>query len=279
MINTLAILLQNPKPISTSAERNLLIYMVFVLIILFSFFIVFFIVFLKRKNKMISEKLQQEQDFQEQISNIQIEIQEQTLKNIGQELHDNIGQLLSVANMQMSIMNMHVQEAIKEQFAETKNVVKDSLSEVRALSKSLNSDVIVNRGFQKSVENEVTRLNKLKLLSAKLEIVGNVTLFSNSKDSIILFRIIQEFISNTVKYASAASLIVKLDYQEKHLIINIADDGKGFDMNLAETGSGLLNMKSRADLIKADFDMLSEIKQGTSLQINYPYREQIKLTF
>ncbi len=228
---------------------------------------------------MISEKLQQEQDFQEQISNIQIEIQEQTLKNIGQELHDNIGQLLSVANMQMSIMNMHVQEAIKEQFAETKNVVKDSLSEVRALSKSLNSDVIVNRGFQKSVENEVTRLNKLKLLSAKLEIVGNVTLFSNSKDSIILFRIIQEFISNTVKYASAASLIVKLDYQEKHLIINIADDGKGFDMNLAETGSGLLNMKSRADLIKADFDMLSEIKQGTSLQINYPYREQIKLTF
>lgn len=279
MINTLAILLQNPKPISTSAERNLLIYMVFVLIILFSFFIVFFIVFLKRKNKMISEKLQQEQDFQEQISNIQIEIQEQTLKNIGQELHDNIGQLLSVANMQMSIMNMHVQEAIKEQFAETKNVVKDSLSEVRVLSKSLNSDVIVNRGFQKSVENEVTRLNKLKLLSAKLEIVGNVTLFSNSKDSIILFRIIQEFISNTVKYASAASLIVKLDYQEKHLIINIADDGKGFDMNLAETGSGLLNMKSRADLIKADFDMLSEIKQGTSLQINYPYREQIKLTF
>lgn len=228
---------------------------------------------------MISEKLQQEQDFQEQISNIQIEIQEQTLKNIGQELHDNIGQLLSVANMQMSIMNMHVQEAIKEQFAETKNVVKDSLSEVRALSKSLNSDVIVNRGFQKSVENEVTRLNKLKLLSAKLEIVGDVTLFSNSKDSIILFRIIQEFISNTVKYASAASLIVKLDYQEKHLIINIADDGKGFDMNLAETGSGLLNMKSRADLIKADFDMLSEIKQGTSLQINYPYREQIKLTF
>lgn len=279
MINTLAILLQNPKPISTSAERNLLIYMVFVLIILFSFFIVFFIVFLKRKNKMISEKLQQEQDFQEQISNIQIEIQEQTLKNIGQELHDNIGQLLSVANMQMSIMNMQVQEAIKEQFAQTKNVVKDSLSEVRALSKSLNSDVIVNRGFQKSVENEVTRLNKLKLLSAKLEIVGNVTLFSNSKDSIILFRIIQEFISNTVKYASAASLIVKLDYQEKHLIINIADDGKGFDMNLAETGSGLINMKSRADLIKADFDMLSEIKQGTSLQINYPYREQIKLTF
>tara|TARA_R110002012_G_scaffold319023_1_gene538496 strand:+ start:46230 stop:47069 length:840 start_codon:yes stop_codon:yes gene_type:complete len=279
MINTLAILLQNPKPISTSAERNLLIYMVFVLIILFSFFIVFFIVFLKRKNKMISEKLQQEQDFQEQISNIQIEIQEQTLKNIGQELHDNIGQLLSVANMQMSIMNLHVQEAIKEQFAETKNVVKDSLSEVRALSKSLNSDVIVNRGFQKSVKNEVTRLNKLKLLSAKLEIVGDVTLFSNSKDSIILFRIIQGFISNTVKYASAASLIVKLDYQEKHLIINIADDGKGFDMNLAKTGSGLINMKSRADLIKADFNMHSEIKQGTSLQINYPYREQIKLTF
>lgn len=279
MINTLFVLFQNPKPISTSAERNLLIYMVFVLIILFSFFIVFFMVFLKRKNKMISEKLEREQAFQEEISNTQIEIQEQTLKNIGQELHDNIGQLLSVANMQMSIMNTQVQETIKEQFTETKNVVKESLSELRALSKSLNSDVIVNRGFQKSVENEVARLNKLQLLSAELEIIGDETQFANSKDHIILFRIIQEFISNTVKYASAASLLVKLEYQQKNLLIEIVDDGKGFDINSAEKGAGLINMKNRADLIQAEFNLHSAIKEGTTLKLNYPYREEIKLTF
>ncbi len=279
MIRSLLFIVFQKQAVSTAAERYLLLYMIAVLIIVTALIIIFFIVFQKRKNKLLLDKIEREKVFQEEISNTQIEIQEQTLKNIGQELHDNIGQLLSVANMQMSIMNMQVQESIKEQFTETKNVVKESLSELRALSKSLNSDVIVNRGFQKSVENEVARLNKLQLLSADLEITGDETTFTNSKDSIILFRIIQEFISNTVKYASAASLMVKLDYQEQQLIIHIEDDGKGFDIASAEKGAGLLNMKSRADLIHAAFNLRSEIKEGTSLQINYPYREETKLIF
>jgi len=265
--------------VSTAAERYLLIYMIGVLLLVCALIILIFIFFNKRKNKLLLDKIEREQAFQEELSNTQIEIQEQTLKNIGQELHDNIGQLLSVANMQMSIMNMQVQESIKEQFTETKNVVKESLSEVRALSKSLNSDVIINRGFQKSVENEVARLNKLQLLSAELKIVGDETHFANSKDSIILFRIIQEFISNTVKYANSAGLMITLEYQQNNLLIEIADDGKGFDINSAEKGAGLINMKNRADLIQADFNLHSAIKEGTTLKLNYPYREETKLTF
>src|SRR5690606_8643446 len=142
--------------------------MVSILIILCGLIVVFFVVFQKRKNKLIMEKIRQQQQFEEEISNTQVEIQEQTLKNIGQELHDNIGQLLSVANMQLSILNTQVPEDIKESFTETKNVIRDSLGEVRALSKSLNSEVIVNRGFQLSVQNEIERLNKLKLLNAQL---------------------------------------------------------------------------------------------------------------
>ncbi|TYB76487.1 histidine kinase [Bizionia myxarmorum] len=253
--------------------------MIGVLLLICTLIILIFIFFNKRKNKLLLDKIEREQAFQEEISKTQIEIQEQTLKNIGQELHDNIGQLLSVANMQMSIMNMQIQEPLKEQFTETKNVVKESLSELRALSKSLNSDVIVNRGFQKSVENEITRLNKLQILSAELEIVGDETLFTNSEDSIILFRIVQEFISNTVKYASAASLLVSLIYKNEHLIIEISDDGKGFEVNSVEKGAGLINMKNRADLINADFNLHSVSKEGTKLQLKYPYREETKLKF
>ena len=152
MIRSLLFIVFQKQAVSTAAERYLLMYMLAVLVIVTALIIIFFIVFQKRKNKLLLDKIEREQAFQEELSNTQIEIQEQTLKNIGQELHDNIGQLLSVANMQMSIMNMQVQESIKEQFTETKHVVKESLSELRALSKSLNSDVIVNRGFQKSVE-------------------------------------------------------------------------------------------------------------------------------
>ncbi|HLT52636.1 MAG TPA: histidine kinase [Flavobacteriaceae bacterium] len=279
MISTVLTLLQevNP-PISTSAERYLLIYMVSILIILCGLIVVFFVVFQKRKNKLIMEKIRQQQQFEEEISNTQVEIQEQTLKNIGQELHDNIGQLLSVANMQLSILNTQVPEDIKESFTETKNVIRDSLGEVRALSKSLNSEVIANRGFQLSVQNEIERLNKLKLLNAQLIIEGNPENFKNSKDSIILFRILQEFLSNTIKYAKASNVSINLNYKQDSLEIKAEDNGVGFNETEIEKGAGLINMKSRAALIGVNFKLSSQVGKGTALHLVYPFRAETKFT-
>lgn len=276
MINTLITLYQD-RAVSTAAERYLLVYMLAVLIIISSLIIIFFVIFQKRKNKLLLDKIKQQQAFEEELSNTQIEIQEQTLKNIGQELHDNIGQLLSVANMQLSIMSTQVEETLREQFSETKNVVKESLSEVRALSRTLNSDVIINRGFQQSVESEIERLNKLKIVEATITINGNQEAFVYNKDSIILFRIFQEFISNTIKYASAKHLKIELNYQKDKLIMVVSDDGKGFDLNNIEKGSGLINMESRAQLIQSDFQLNSELDKGTELKLIYPYRKDTKV--
>ena len=251
--------------------------MTIALILITSLVIVFFIVFQKRKNKLILDKIKQQQDFEEELSNAQLEIQEQTLKNIGQELHDNIGQLLSVANMQLSILNAQVPDEIKESFTETKKVVKESLGEVRALSKSLNNEVISNRGFQNSVQNEVDRLNKLKLLKAELNTEGNPAILSNAKDSIILLRIIQEFFSNTIKYAQASKVSVSLNYLNDKLEIKVEDDGNGFDINEIEKGSGLINMKSRSELVGVDFKLTSQKGKGTQLNMVYPYREISKI--
>lgn len=271
-IRTLSILLQGP--VSTSAERNLLIYMVSVLFILFGLIVLFFIVFTKRKNKLVLEKIKQQQAFEEELSNAQLEIQEQTLKNIGQELHDNIGQLLSVANMNMSILSTQVSDELKESFTETKNVIKESLGEVRTLSKSLNNEVIASRGFQNSVKNEVDRLNKLKLLKAELSIKGNPENLNNTKDSIILLRILQEFFSNTIKYANASTISIDLTYNYDKLEIKVQDNGKGFDINEVEKGSGLINMNSRAGLIGVDLNLFSERGKGTTLDMVYPYRKE-----
>ncbi len=271
MTNFFIILQEIEKPVSTPAERYMLMYMLVVLIILCTLIILFFVVFQKRKNKLILDKIAQQQAFEEELSKTQLEIQEQTLKNIGQELHDNVGQLLSVANMNLSILSMQISEDIKESFVETKDAVKESLSELRALSKSLNSDVIVNKGLQQSIENEVRRLNKLKLLKTTLDIKGNPESYNDSKNSIILFRIIQEFISNTVKYSKATLLEIVLNYKESALEIVILDNGKGFNINEAEKGAGLLNMKNRADLINADYFLSSKIGEGVKLKLNYDY--------
>ncbi|MEZ4792158.1 MAG: histidine kinase [Gelidibacter sp.] len=259
------------QSVSTAAERYLLVYMIAVLVIVTTLVIVFFIVFQKRKNQLLLDKIKQQQEFDEEISRTQTEIQEQTLKHIGWELHDNVGQLLAYASMQMNMLSAQVADNMKESVKSTADVIKESLKEVRSLSKSLNNDVILNIGFEQSITNELNRLKRMKFASAELHIKGDKRELDNKKHEIVIFRILQEFFSNSVKYSEAKNLQVKIDYQKDKLIIEASDDGKGFDMATAEKGSGLINMKSRAELINSTFDLYSKPNEGVKLTLEYPF--------
>lgn len=260
------------KIASTASERYLLVYMIAVLVIVTSLVIIFFVVFLKRKNKLLIDKIKQQQAFEEEIAQAQTETQEQTLKNIGWELHDNVGQLLAFASMQLSILKMQVSDDVKEKFKDTSEALKESLKEVRSLSKSLNNEVVLNIGFEKSITNELNRLKKMKFTSAELKIIGDKVDFTNRKHEIVIFRIIQEFLSNSVKYSEAKNIHITLNYQSDSLIITANDDGKGFNTDEVEQGSGLLNMKSRAALIHAKLNIVTKPNEGVQLTIEYPYK-------
>lgn len=255
--------------VSTDAERYLLVYMIAVIVIITTLVIIFFVVFQKRKNKLLIEKYEQKRQFEEEISKSRLEIQEQTLKNIGWELHDNVGQLLSVANMQLNILSTEISSNLKNRLKDSQDVLKQTLSEVRSLSKSLNSDVIQNLGLEQSVENELTRFNKLNFLKANLIVKGEDNDIVDEKDQIIIFRILQEFFSNSIKHSKAKNLDVMFEYLPDELFISATDDGVGFDEETIKKGSGLINMKSRAKLIKADLDLKSLKGKGVSLTINY----------
>lgn len=255
--------------VSTDAERYLLVYMIGVLLIVSALIIIFFIVFQKRKNKLLFEKFRQQQEFEEELTKSQLEIQNQTLKNVGQELHDNVGQLLSFASMQLNLISTLVKDSVKEKVDDTKDVISNTIQEVRALSKSLNSDVIANFGLLESIQNEVDRMNKLNVIKAELSIVGKPVTLKNKKDEIILFRIVQEFFSNTIKYADAKHLKVLLKYSADELMISLSDDGMGFDESAIDLGSGLINMKSRAELINTHYKLESASNKGTDLELNY----------
>mgnify|MGYP001952304595 FL=1 len=130
--------------------------------------------------------------------------------------------------------------------------------------------MILNIGFEKSITNELDRMKKMKFTSAELKIIGNKVEFNDRKHEIIIFRILQEFLSNSVKYSEAKNIGVTLDYKPESIIITATDDGKGFDVNDIEQGSGLINMKSRAALINAGFKLNSKPNEGVELVINYP---------
>ncbi|WP_299130943.1 histidine kinase [uncultured Winogradskyella sp.] len=258
--------------VSTDAERYLLIYMIGVLLIICTLIVIFFIVFQKRKNQLLVEQLKQKQAFEEELTKTQQEIQEETLKHVGRELHDNVGQLLSFSTMQMNAALKVVGEDVKKKVLNASEALKESLAEVRSLSKSLNSDVIFNLGFDATVKNEIDRLNKSGLIEANYAVTGKKVNFENKKDEIILFRILQEFISNSIKYANAENLNVEITYKSDILEIRIDDNGIGYDLSTVKQGSGINNMKKRAALINADFHLESKPNNGTVLILIYPYR-------
>jgi len=250
-------------------ELLLIVYFIVVIFLLTSFGIIFFITFQRRKNKLLVEKFEAEKRFEEELTKSRLEIQEQTLKNVAWELHDNIGQLLSVANMQLNILGKNIEERSRQPLLDIKDIVAGSLQEVRSLSKSLNNEVIDYSGLDASVKNEVERFNRLNIITSHLNVKGE-SFEIPQKDAIILFRILQEFFSNVIKHSKANELNVHFEYLPGSLKITAVDNGLGFNVEEVQKNSGLINMKSRAEIINTGFELRSSPGGGTSLYLQYP---------
>ncbi len=250
-------------------EILLIIYFTVIILFFIIFSIIFFVVFQKRKNKLLLEKIIAEQQFEDEIFKSRIEIQEQTLKHVSWELHDNIGQLLSTAVMQINIIGTSIDKVASESLQDVRNLVGDSLQEIRNLSKTLNHEVIQNIGIEKSIQVELTRYEKLNFLKTEFVTTGEPVEL-DQKEEIILYRIIQEFFSNTIKHAEASNLYVSLTYTDQNLVIVLKDDGVGFEEESVIANSGLLNMKSRAALVGANINYETAPNKGVALTLEYP---------
>ncbi|MGG6230096.1 sensor histidine kinase [Tenacibaculum sp. SDUM215027] len=232
------------------------------LLIVVVFLVILFTVFQQRKNKLLLERTESKKRYEREIAETQIEIREETLRNISWELHDNIGQLLTLAKIQL-------QHASPENMGEISEIIAKSLTEVRALSKIINPDFINNIKLKEAISLEIERFNRLNYIDAKLTVTGEEQEV-NQKHGIIIFRILQEFFSNTIKHSKGSKLEVFLHYKDDSIQIVAKDNGVGFEMaGVRFKGLGLQNIKARAKLINAEAKFMSEPQKGTSLIINY----------
>ncbi len=243
-----------------------------ILIIISVLFVLLFSFFQKKKLEYILREREQKEKFEHALAKSKIEIRETALKNVAWELHDNVGQLLSLARLELNLIKANPGSCGKEKIEEISLLIKDSLDEIRSLSKSYNSDVIEAIGLVKALKNEIDRFNKLNFLHAELKVTGEEVDLPQS-ETIILFRVIQEAFTNIIKHASAKNLKVQLDYQAERLAVIIQDDGRGFDMEKVSYGSGLINMQSRASLLRAEFRIASD-NNGTQINIFLPYKKE-----
>lgn len=234
------------------------------LVFLLGLIIIFlFTFFQKKKNFLLKKQFEEKKKFDEEINNLQIEIREETLRNISWELHDNIGQMLTLAKIQLQSVENN------DKINEVRENIGNILQEVRALSKTINPEFIKQINLLDAVKLEIDRFNRLNYIQSKLIIHGDIYKIP-SKVEIVIFRILQEFFSNTMKHSQASKLVIEFFFDEFQLKIFAKENGKGFDIeNVSNSGIGILNIKKRAKLIDADIELKSKVNNGSELSIIY----------
>jgi len=202
-----------------------------------------------------------------------VEIQEQTFQNISQEIHDNIGQKLTLAKLQLNTLSYTDLEICQSQVAQAIKGISESIEDLSDLSRSMNSEIIHNNGFLGALEFEVNQLNKPGMYNMRLRVTGN-SIYMDAQKELMLFRIVQESLHNVVKHAEATQIYIDIHFTSTHLELVVADNGKGFRQGMLQPGNGLGNMKKRATLLNGSFDIQSTPGKGTTITIQIPIYEQ-----
>ncbi|RQO39369.1 histidine kinase [Chryseobacterium sp. KBW03] len=249
-------------------ENNLVIIFTITLFIVVLTMIFIYAVFIKKKTTLLIEQKEKDLRFEKELATSQVEMKEQTLNYIGQELHDDLGQKLSVVRLRQNQLITKLKNTEKEDLIELNDLLGECIQDIRNLSKTLITEQIIHFGLAESIEREVQRIKKLKLL--KIEFVTQKQDIDISpKHGLILFRIIQESINNVLKHSKAKNVSIQMEDDCEKLHISISDNGKGFDTSNIQDGSGLKNMKLRAKLIHAELAIQSELNKGTQTLITY----------
>jgi two-component system, NarL family, sensor kinase len=241
-------------------------------LVIFAVFLLFYYKVQIRQNDFMFKEEQMRFQYQEQLLKTQLEIQEQTLKIISQEIHDNIGQALTLAKLNLNTMLPVSDNALEQKILNSKELVSKAITDLRDLSHSLDTDYVQEMGLQRAIEYELERIQKSDAANAQLEIEGNAFRLSKQKE-LILFRITQEAFNNSLKHAEPTTIKVYMLYAAEGLTMVIADDGRGMDLlnvTAPNTGVGTRNMQNRAAMIGATVGFESSPGNGTSITIFLP---------
>jgi two-component system NarL family sensor kinase len=189
---------------------------------------------------------------------------------IARDLHDSIGQLLSVVKMNLS--NFGPQYKHDVNLDNTVELVDKTITEVRHISHNLIPEEL-NFGLFAALEDMADKINQAGKTAVVLDIPDEARAHQFEKSNeLSIYRIVQEALSNIVKHAQATTINVAVLQQPNGMTINIKDDGKGFDTGQIKNSSGIgwKNIAARVNMLDGNLQVRSEKLSGTQIEITIP---------
>jgi len=261
-------------------SQNPEIYFIIVIGVILGLLLVGFIVttlflYQRRQKRQEEEMVRMKDQYEKEALLSQLEIQENTLKAIAQELHDNIGQMLSVVKITLSALPLEKEHAAYELVLNSQQVLHKAMADLSNLTKSLHTERITDIGLSESIRYELQSIEKAGVLKINFSADGYEYPFDEQK-SIYLFRMFQEALNNTLKHAKASEFTVNLVYTDDFFTMSLIDNGTGFNLADKKTnaapgsGVGLRSLYNRSGIIGAEISIDSKPGIGTSVLIKLP---------
>jgi PAS domain S-box-containing protein len=223
----------------------------------------------ERKNLETKLRLE-EVRHQRLLTQATIDGQEKERREIGKELHDNIGQQLTTTKLYLDMAESTARAPTDEMIQLAIKSITSVINEIRGISRALVPPTLGDLGLIDSVTDLIESLSRTQTTHIKLICSAfNETSISDNK-KLMFFRIIQEQLNNIVKHAKAETASIRLESFLESITLEIKDDGMGFDLDKEKSGIGLTNIRNRAELFGGTVDIISGEGKGCVLKVRVP---------
>jgi signal transduction histidine kinase len=244
-------------------------------VVLFLASLIILSVFISQKRKF---RHRQQMDnlknqFEKEILKTQLEIQTETFESVSKELHDNVSNTISLALLNLNLLQPGETAEYNKKMEEAKQLLLEAKNSVKDFSWHINPANISQTGLGKSLEELAAKFKNIHTLQLSFKQAGK-EFHILPAHHIIIYRIVQEALSNAIKHSRCREIELLLDYSTPVLSIQVKDNGSGFEttgyteVNRHQKTSGIRNMLSRAKMIEAEIKIESSPGNGTVLTLN-----------
>lgn len=208
-------------------------------------------------------------EIQKEMTAAVIKAQESERAQLGQELHDNVNQVLTTVKLYNEMLRDGIGSP-KELIDKAIYHLQGCINEIRSISKRLSAPTLGHISLQDSIKELVESINLIRRVNIIYTIDGYVNTKVSQELHLAVYRIVQEQLNNILKYAEASFASIEISVKDHALSLVIKDDGKGFDMSQKMEGIGITNMKSRAENLNGTFHIESAPGQGCLVKVSIP---------
>jgi two-component system, NarL family, sensor kinase len=216
------------------------------MLLLIAGIVIAFFISNRQRAKQQVELVQTRLGYEKELRKVEAEVSEQLMLKFAQELHDNVGQLLTC--MHLEVENRKIDHpSLEVHLRPIGQYIEDATNQLRLLSRSLNTEYVTHIGLRRAIEIEIERHRQLRKFTIEWQCGGDVSVLDKNQQ-LVVFRIFQEVLHNATRHSGARKVAITLVVEPNFELV-ILDDGKGFSPDRvfqSADASGLRNIMRRA---------------------------------